>query len=331
MPAEVEDFASLRTPGWHGLGTVFSKPVTATELMEIAHLDNWNVRLVEIEAPAFDMNGAKYHFVVRDNPYVSGQVDVLSIAGDRYEAFQNESVFFMGQDLQAAGLGRWETAGSLRGGRVVFGTLSIDREVVLDPNGANDLIKNYLVLAASHDGTLAITAANTPIRVVCSNTLNFALSGAKQKFSFRHTYTAEAKSRMVEKALTDAHGYIDRFEAVANGLINARLTDKAYNDILLAAYPKPEEKEEGKGNRAMTMWTKKFDNLNALRTSPTNAMWDNTAWGALQVLTEDLDWFRTGRGDNKEENLAAARSGFDPAVNSTRNKFLSIVKEVAGV
>lgn len=330
MPAEIESFASLRQPGWHQLGTVFSKPVTADELMELAHLSKWNVRLIEIEAPGFNMNGQKYYFIVRDNP-LTKEVDILSTAGQRYEAFQNETLFYMGHDLQEAGLGRWETAGSLKGGRVVFGSLSVDREVVLDPSGANDVIKNYLLLAASHDGTLAITAANTPVRVVCSNTLNFALSGAKQKFSFRHTQTAESKAQYVAKAMKDAHGYIDKFEAVANKLIGKKISDKVFNDILLAAYPKPAEKEEGKGNRAMTMWTKKFDVLNDLRTSPTNAMWDGTAWGALQVLTEDLDWFRTGRGDNAEENLSAARAGFDPAVNATRNKFLTIVSEVAGV
>lgn len=330
MPAEIESFASLREEAWHKLGTVFTKPVTADELMELANLNGWNVRCVEIDAPDFNMNGQKYYFVVRDN-HQTGGVDVLSTAGQRYTPFQNESLFYMGHDLQQAGLGRWETAGSLKSGRVVFGSLSIDREVVLDPTGANDVIKNYLILAASHDGTLSVTAANTPVRVVCANTLNFALAGARQKFAFRHTESAESKAQYVAKAMRDAHGYIDKFEAVANGLINKKISDKVFNDILLAAYPKPAEKEEGKGNRAMTMWTKKFDTLNDLRTAPTNAMWDGTAWGALQVLTEDLDWFRTGRGDNAEENLNAARAGFDPAVNATRNKFLSIVTEVAGV
>lgn len=330
MPAEIESFASLREPGWHSLGTVFSKPVTVTELMELSHTQEWNVRLVEIEAPGFNFQGRKYYMVIRDNPF-GGEPDVLHVSKERYTPFQNESLFYIGHDLVEAGIGRWETAGSLRDGRVVFGSLSIDREVVLDPNGANDVIKQFLLLAASHDGTLAISGANTPVRVVCMNTLNFALKGASQTFKFRHTESAEAKAAYVRKGITEAHGYIDKFEALANGLINKTITDKVFNDILLAAYPKPDEPEEGKKSRAFTVWTKKFDALNDLRTSPTNAMWDGTAWGALQVLTEDLDWNRTGRGDNATENLAAARSGFDPAVNALRNKFLSIVSEVAGV
>lgn len=323
-------FASLREPGWHDLGTVFTKPVTVDELMELAHLQEWNVRVMEIEAEGLNFNDKHYYFVVRTNPF-TGETDVLHVSGQRYTPFQNESLFYMGDGIVTGGLGRWETAGSIKGGRVVFGSISIDREVVLDPTGAAELIKNYLVLAQSHDGTLAVTGANTPIRVVCSNTLNFALAGAKQTFSLRHTQTIEERAYVVKMALDQAHGYIDKFEALAKQLINTKLNEKQWEQILLAAYPKPAEKEEGKGNRALTVWTKKFDVLNDLRVSATNIANQGNAWGALNVLTEDLDWFRTGRGKNAAENLASARSGFDPAVNATRNKFLSIVKEVAEV
>ena len=37
-------FASLREPAWHGLGTVFTEEVTTSKMLELAHLDNWNVR-----------------------------------------------------------------------------------------------------------------------------------------------------------------------------------------------------------------------------------------------------------------------------------------------
>lgn len=325
MSAQIESFASLRTPGWHALGTVFSKPVTTQELMDLAHLQEWNLRTIEIDAPDFNMNDSHYYFVVRDNAQ-TGDVDVLHVAGQRYTPLQNEALFDIGDGLQASGFGRWETAGSLRGGRTVFGSMSIDREVVLDEHGANDVIKNYLLLAKSHDGTLAVTAANTPVRVVCQNTLDFALVGAKQRYSLRQTASVEQRAAMVAKAMTEAHGYIDRLEETAESLIDVKVTDQEWYDLITAIYPKP---EDAKPSRALTMWTKKFDNLESLRTSPTNAMWDGTAWGVVNVLVEDLDWFRTGRGENAQENLAAARSGFDPAVNAIRNNILTTVGNFA--
>ena len=318
-------FASLREPGWHQLGTVFTKPVTVQELLDLAHLSDWNVRVVEIEAPGYNFGSRKYYFVVRDNPFIKGQEDVLHVSKARYTPFQNEALFAM-----ANGLGRWETAGSIKEGSVVFGSVSIDREIVLDPNGVSDRITNYIVLAQSHDGTLSITGANTPIRVVCNNTLNIALAGAVQSFKFRHTPTSEQKSIVIADALAKAHGYIDKMEEFSNGLLTKHVSDKKFYEIITAAYPKPDEPAEGKASRAMTMWDKKIGNLLDLRTAPTNAPFADNAWGALNVLLEDLDWFRTGRGDNAAENLAAARSGFDPVVNATRNKFKSIVMEAVG-
>jgi len=77
-------FASLREPGWHQLGTVFTKPVTVQELLDLAHLSDWNVRVVEIEAPGYNFGSRKYYFVVRDNPFIKGQEDVLHVSKARY-------------------------------------------------------------------------------------------------------------------------------------------------------------------------------------------------------------------------------------------------------
>ncbi len=88
---------------------------------------------------------------------------------------------------------RTATAGSIKGGRVVFGSLALQRETVLDPSGVADKVKTYLLINTSHDGSIAIQASITPVRVVCANTLNLALGGKKKKngikqsFKIRHT------------------------------------------------------------------------------------------------------------------------------------------------
>jgi hypothetical protein len=53
-----------------------------------------------------------------------------------------------------------------------------------------------------------------------------------------------------------------------------------------------------------------------------------TAWGALNGLTERLDWYRNSRGGSNESILASA-SGFDPMVNAEKNRLLKIVQQVA--
>jgi Domain of unknown function (DUF932) len=50
-----------------------------------------------------------------------------------------------------------------------------------------DDVRRYVLLMNSHDGSTAVIAATTPVRVVCQNTLNWGLGSAQQKFSIRHT------------------------------------------------------------------------------------------------------------------------------------------------
>ena len=109
-----------------------------------------------------------------------------AVVGDRYRVFQNEDLFAFGDQLLDGGAA-WESAGSIKQGRQVFGALRIDRDVVLDPQGISDTTETFLLVTTSHDGSAAIQALITPVRVVCQNTLNMALSGAQQTFKVRHT------------------------------------------------------------------------------------------------------------------------------------------------
>ena len=150
MAAAVESFASFREPAWHGLGTVFDHEVTSsTEMLELAGLDNWNVRLEDVPLPD-DYTSSKNNFmVVRDHP-VNGNPDVLAIVGERYKVLQNEDLFSFGNYLLDGA--RWETAGSLKSGRVVFGSLALERETVLDPTGVADKVKTYLLVNRGRNG-----------------------------------------------------------------------------------------------------------------------------------------------------------------------------------
>jgi hypothetical protein len=58
------------------------------------------------------------------------------------------------------------------------------------------LIEQYLFLTTSHDGFGSITAAFTPIRIVCNNTLNAALRNQSNSVKIRHT--ANVKERLDE-------------------------------------------------------------------------------------------------------------------------------------
>jgi phage/plasmid-like protein (TIGR03299 family) len=327
----VASFASFREPAWHGLGTVFTEEKTTAEMLSAANLNNWNVRLEDVNVPSHLSSDKNYQYVIRTNPTDNTQTDILGVVGERYHVLQNEDLFSFGDNILDGG-GRWETAGSIRGGRVVFGSLALERETILDPNGVADKVKTYLLINTSHDGSIAIQASITPVRVVCANTLNLALgskrgrNAIKQTFKIRHTQTASGKVQVARETLGLANKYMDAFDVMAKAMIEKEITAQQFNDIVLAAYPKPDEEKKG----ALTRWTNKVDVINDIYTGEFNGMIAGNAWGAFNALTERLDWHRSARGGNTEAMLAAA-SGFDPSITAEKNRLLSIVKNTLAI
>ncbi len=314
-------FALRGTPAWHGLGTVFDKDasVNTADMLKLAHLNDWNVGLEPVVIPDGYRTTKDSYMVTRTNPFDSG-TDVLAVVGERYRVLQNEQLFDFGDALLDGGA-TWESAGSIKDGRVVFGSLTVPKEFILDPQGANDKTVTYLLVHTSHDGSTAVQANITPVRVVCQNTLNMALDGSKQSFKIRHTQTVQGKLDIARTALGITFSHMDKFQELAQQLFEQDVNDKQFNDIITGLYPKPDSDNKG----SITKWSDKIDLLNDLyHKSPTNENIKGNLWGVFNALTERLDYFRAGRKGTQEGVLAAA-SGFDPVVNAEKNRILTAI------
>jgi phage/plasmid-like protein (TIGR03299 family) len=320
-------FALRGAPAWHNLANrIFAQDenVTTQLMLDEAKLSNWNVRLSPVTdfIPESWNDSSNSQLVIRTNPF-NGGTDVLSTVGARYKVVQNEDLFsFADNILDGDSRCQWESAGSLKAGKVVFGSLTVPREMVLDPQGANDKTKLYLIVWTSHDGSVAVQAAITPVRVVCQNTLNLAMKQSKQSFKIRHTQTAEGKIQIARETLGLTLGYFDEFEKEAQALFNQSLTDVEFSKLVRKIYPKP---AEDSSKLALTKWENKVVLVDDLyHNSPTNANIKGTKWGAFNALTERLDYFRTTRG--KSDSKWASASGFDPIITAEKNKILQVVK-----
>jgi phage/plasmid-like protein (TIGR03299 family) len=292
-------------------------------MLEEAKLANWNVRLSPITNHIDESwnDVSESSLVVRTNPF-NGGTDVLATVGKRYKPVQNEELFQFADAIHDANADcRWESAGSLKKGKVVFGTVDIPRTMVIDPQGANDQTKLYLIVWTSHDGSVAVQAAVTPVRVVCQNTLNLAMKNAKQSFKIRHTQSVEGRIQVARETLGLALGYFDEFEKEAQSLYSQAITDAEFSKLITTLYPKPDKDLKG----AMKKWENKVVLIDDLyHNSPTNATIKGTKWGAFNALTERLDYYRSGRGNS--ETLMAGASGFDPILTAEKNKILKLVK-----
>lgn len=316
-----------REPAWHRLGTVI-EDLDYERALEVAHLADWNVRALPFTAllgddpdPSIPLRehimvpAPDHQVIVRDNPS-TGATESLGVVGDKYNAVQNEEAFAVAPFLEDLGA-TVETAGAIREGRQVFLSMALNGGFVLDPEGSADRVQGYLLLRTSHDGSLAVEAVSTWVRVVCANTFDVALGkDAKRAYKVRHTATAQDRLAQAQAILLRANGYGQALGELAQKLHRVPMSNADFIDLVTDIYPEPDSK------RGKTLWEKKVDLIGDLFSGGGDVDYtlgnlDDNAWKGLNALTERIDWHRKARGGDGTSLLVAA-SGFTP--NITQEK-----------
>ena len=240
MAALVETMYSTREKPWHGLGTVVREAPTSENALRLAGLD-WNVVQEAIYTPCREkIEGFKAN--VRDTDR-----KVLGVVSDRYKVVQNVEAFSFTDELLGHGV-RYETAGSLSGGRRVWLLARLPREYII----AGERISPYLVFSNTHDGSGSVKVAVTPVRVVCNNTLNLALETAQRSFSMVHTGNISDKITEARDTLFKAESYMDRLGAEFEQLHQQKVTDaevQKYIEILIPMESNATRTQEKNVNR----------------------------------------------------------------------------------
>ena len=98
-------------------------------------------------------------------------------------------------------------------------------------------MKPYVLLMNSHDGSTAVVAATTPVRVVCANTLNWGLERAKQKLSIRHTESITRRVHEARRVLNLTVDYYTQFKILGDRLASERCTERQLMTVLDELYP----------------------------------------------------------------------------------------------
>lgn len=122
MAANVETMFSVREKPWHGLGTIVEEAPESADALRLAGLD-WNVVQKDIFTNYGKVEGYKANVRDTDN-------QVLGVVTDRYKVIQNTDAFAFTDELLGAGV-RYETAGSLQGGKKVWLLARIPREYIV--------------------------------------------------------------------------------------------------------------------------------------------------------------------------------------------------------
>lgn len=232
MPANVETMFYTRVAPWHGLGVRVENALNSAEALKASGLD-WNViQKTIMTEDSVPIPGYKANIRDTDNK-------VLGVVSDRYRVVQNSEAFAFTDALLSEGV-KYETAGSLQDGKKIWLLAKLPDKYIIE----GEQIEPYLVFSSSHDGSGAIKVAMTPVRVVCQNTLNLALSSAKRIWSTVHVGELSAKMSEAHSTLQLAENYMTNLGSEFSRLTKIKLTDSKVMEYIEMLLPMDENPTE---------------------------------------------------------------------------------------
>lgn len=310
MSHEVETAAYAREPAWHRLGNVFAKDaVKADEMKQLAGLD-WLVEKIPLfgvyanGGPELEITVPSHMAVIRTDRIEQGP---LGVVGHQHQLLQNHELLEFCELLQDTDEATLVTAGSLRKGRVVWVTAKI--AVTVQIAGMEDeKIEPFIMLTNAHDGSRSLTAVTTPVRTVCMNTLNLAISKAVRAWSVRHTPGMMWKLNDAREALGITFTYYQELEKAGNQLVRTKLTKRDWKAFLEKLVPYDPDMvqsiELGEPSRAAKNVDVARATIDSLyRTSPNLDNIRGTKWAAVNAVAEYVDYFRPVRSIFKDDGV----------------------------
>ncbi|MGV0857414.1 DUF932 domain-containing protein [Empedobacter brevis] len=241
-------FFSVKEKAWHGLGQIVEQYPTSKEAIKHAGLD-YEV----VKSPLFT-NGSEIitdfnHLEMNQNtlevPNYFANIrndnnTVLGVVGKDYHIVQNREAFNFFDAIVGGDDGiLYETAGALGKGERIFITAKLPNYIRVG-NG-DDVTEKYIFLTTSHDGSGSITAAFTPIRIVCQNTLNASLRNMTNVVRIKHTSGAKQRIENAHKIMGLANTLSIQLENIFNNWTKVRVTDQEVKKLIqLALCPNKE-------------------------------------------------------------------------------------------
>lgn len=241
-------FFSVQQKAWHNLGQIVEQYPTSAEAIKFAGLD-----FEVIKSPLYT-HGKGVSIDANDEINEGGNIlvpdqfatmrsdtnTIFGVVGKDYQIVQNADAFAFFDAIVGGGDGiLYETAGALGNGERIFITAKLP-DYIRVGNG-DDVTEKYIFLTTSHDGTGSITAAFTPVRIVCQNTLNAALVNMSNVIRIRHTSGAKQRLENAHKVMGLANRLSTQLEGIFNQWTKVRITDAEVKKLIqLALCPNKE-------------------------------------------------------------------------------------------
>lgn len=288
----LEKMAYVGQTPWHDLGNKLPAKQPIEVWAKEAGMD-WSIR----ETPVRFMDeqagalGSIQTFHDQKVLYRSDTKAPLSVVGSRYRVVQPKEVLEFYRDLVEVSGYELETAGVLKAGKKFWALARTGDESALK---GTDVVKGYILLATSCDGTLATTATPTTIRVVCNNTLSIALDGASSAIKVPHStsFDADAVKRQLGIAVSGWDAFMYRMKTLAERKVKSREATNFFLKVLCQTDAHATSAAGPTNERALKKVQALFDGEGR---GAELAAAKGTAWGLLNAVTEFVDHERRAR------------------------------------
>ncbi len=303
---------------WHGIGRRLPKNATIDEMVEAAGF--YRVAAAPLHVPGSITPVPGLRALVRGDTGA-----VLAAVSERYEIVQAEEIARTLVEA-ANGVGAiFHTAGLLGASGSRFWMLA-QLPKPIRVRGDKSVVHPYVLATSTHDGSSPIVLMDTPVRVVCQNTLTGALHGeAQARWSIRHTRSAQARLADAADGFRRLSQSYERFEEYANVLSSTKFTDRQLRATLDRVLPlvddgKPHPKVEAARDNVNRLFSYDGLGLDGIR---------GTAWGAWQAFTEQVDHHRNVRRTNGTDERSARLESiwFGAGADLKRQAFAAIADE----
>ena len=244
MAHEVETMAYANAVPWHGLGARVDQDISIEEMLEAAGL-NWHLDKLPLVAQLPDGE----ELPIKDKFALTRNTDnkVMSVCSGAWTPFQPEETIGFMRDYVEAGGAKLETAGSLRGGRTVWGLAKLDHTFSVLKG---DEVKGYLLITSPMEVGRSTQVRTTTVRVVCANTL--AMAEGTSDLNYSQTHMTEFNVLAAKEKVGEAHEHLlqaeKRFKTISKMKIDIETAvrevivptimpkvaeSEAYDDIML--------------------------------------------------------------------------------------------------
>lgn len=292
----VETMAYTNEVPWHGLGTRIDKAPTVDKMIKLAGLD-WTVDRQPMFVDGVEVPG----FAALQR---SSDKKILDVVGSHYKPVQNADAFKFFTEFVEAGGATMETAGSLRGGKLVWGLADLKASFKMK---GDDRVKGYLLVASPHEQGKSLIIRFTTVRVVCNNTLTLALGKAGQEWRMNHRSTFDDMTISKAKdTLGIARDQLGEFERNAKTLQKLNLKEKDIIKILAPVYQPDVELKDLLSDFDKHANSKMKSVMGALEHAP-GAQPDN-GWGVLNAVTYYSDHIASRTADKRLTNAWLGRT-----------------------